>query len=216
MTVSPGGWTYGQNSNSLSGFDVMAKYYNNSTFYIFAQPRYSETLTNQTATFTIKNTGATSVTVVNEGRTLPITNGGTTFTDTFAKGSTVHIYQIGAGGGTGDTTSPSTPTSLTATAVSNSQINLTWTASTDNVGVTGYQIYRGGTLLATVTGMSYSNTGLTPSTSTVIMSALLTLQATSRATPTPRVQRRRRLRRPTPLLLPPLLVLPPPQSPQTR
>ena len=58
-----------------------------------------------------------------------------------------------------------TPTNLTATAVSSSQINLSWTASTDNVGVTGYQIYRGGTLLTTVAGTSYSNTGLTPSTS---------------------------------------------------
>jgi len=37
-----------------------------------------------------------------------------------------------------DTTPPSTPTNLTAAAVSSSQINLSWTASTDNVGVTGY------------------------------------------------------------------------------
>lgn len=63
-----------------------------------------------------------------------------------------------------DTTPPSTPTNLSATTVSSSQINLAWTTSTDNVGVTGYQIYRGGTLLTTVTGTSYNNTGLTPST----------------------------------------------------
>lgn len=81
-----------------SGFDVMAKYHNvtggNNKFYIFAMPRYSEATTNQTATFTIKNTGATQVTVINEARTISITGGGTTFADNFALGSTVHIYRV--------------------------------------------------------------------------------------------------------------------------
>jgi chitodextrinase len=63
-----------------------------------------------------------------------------------------------------DTQAPSTPTNLSASAISSSQINLSWTASTDNVGVTGYDIYRGGTLLTTVTGTTYSNTGLTANT----------------------------------------------------
>src|SRR5436190_2083597 len=43
-----------------------------------------------------------------------------------------------------DTTVPSTPTGLVGVAVSSSQINLSWTAATDNVGVTGYNVYRGG------------------------------------------------------------------------
>ena len=81
--------------------------------------------------------------------------------DTGADGWSVEDYLDKV---TGDTTPPSTPTGLTATAISSSQINLSGTASTDNVGVTGYQIYRGGTLLTTVTGTSYSNTGLTPNT----------------------------------------------------
>ena len=63
-----------------------------------------------------------------------------------------------------DTTAPSVPTGLTATAVSSSQINLSWNASTDNVGVTGYRVYRGGTQIATITGTSYQNTGLTAAT----------------------------------------------------
>src|SRR3990172_5169055 len=63
-----------------------------------------------------------------------------------------------------DTALPTIPTGLTATAVSSSQINLSWTASTDNIGVTGYDIYRGGTPLTTVAATSYSNTGLTAST----------------------------------------------------
>ncbi len=64
-----------------------------------------------------------------------------------------------------DTQAPTIPASLTATAVSSSQINLSWTASTDNVGVTGYRIYRNGTQITTVTTNSYQNTVLSPSTS---------------------------------------------------
>ncbi len=66
--------------------------------------------------------------------------------------------------GTLDTTAPSTPTNLTATAISSTQINLAWTASTDNVGVTGYKVFRGGTQVGTAATNSYSNTGLTAST----------------------------------------------------
>ncbi|HLD90563.1 MAG TPA: fibronectin type III domain-containing protein, partial [Patescibacteria group bacterium] len=73
------------------------------------------------------------------------------------------VYTIGGGGG-GDTQAPSVPAGLVASVISSSQINLAWSASTDNVGVTGYKIYRGGTLLTTVTGISYNNTGLSAST----------------------------------------------------
>ncbi len=65
---------------------------------------------------------------------------------------------------TGDTTVPSTPTNLSATAISSSQINLSWTASTDNIGVAGYRIYRGGSQIGTSATNSYSDTGLSPST----------------------------------------------------
>jgi hypothetical protein len=63
-----------------------------------------------------------------------------------------------------DLVAPSTPTNLTATTASATQINLSWTASTDNVGVTGYKIYRNGAYLTSVTGTSYSNTGLAEKT----------------------------------------------------
>jgi hypothetical protein len=63
-----------------------------------------------------------------------------------------------------DTTPPTVPTGLTATAISSSQINLSWTASTDNVGVTGYNVYSSGTLIATTPTTAYSNSGLTAST----------------------------------------------------
>jgi chitodextrinase len=71
-----------------------------------------------------------------------------------------------------DTQSPTTPTNLTATAVSNSQINLNWTASTDNVGVVGYLVERcqgvGCTLfsrLLTAPSNTFADTGLDANTS---------------------------------------------------
>ena len=51
-----------------------------------------------------------------------------------------------------DTQAPTVPGTLTATAPGPTQVNLSWGASTDNVGVTGYEIYRNGTLLTTKNG----------------------------------------------------------------
>src|SRR6266571_1743419 len=74
--------------------------------------------------------------------------------------------------GTSDTMAPTMPSGLTATAASSSQINLAWTASTDNVGVTGYQVDRcqGASCttfvqVATPTGTSFNDTGLAAATS---------------------------------------------------
>jgi len=64
----------------------------------------------------------------------------------------------------GDSTPPSVPTNLQGMAASTSQIDLSWNASTDNVGVTGYEIRRDGMLIDTVAGTTYSNTGLAAST----------------------------------------------------
>jgi hypothetical protein len=69
-----------------------------------------------------------------------------------------------ASAATSDTSPPSQPSALKATTVSSTRIDLTWTASTDNVGVTGYRVLRNGSPLTTVTTPSYSDTGLTPST----------------------------------------------------
>ena len=66
--------------------------------------------------------------------------------------------------GTTDSTPPSVPTVLTATAASTSQINLSWTPSTDNVGVSGYKIFRNGTQVATATIAAYQDTGLASGT----------------------------------------------------
>jgi Big-like domain-containing protein/calcineurin-like phosphoesterase family protein/fibronectin type III domain protein len=65
-----------------------------------------------------------------------------------------------------DTTAPSKPTNLSATADGSRLVQLAWTASTDNVGVTGYSIYRNGALLTTTGPMpSYDDTTVLPGTS---------------------------------------------------
>lgn len=63
-----------------------------------------------------------------------------------------------------DTTAPTSPSNLTSTAQTTSSISLSWTASTDNVAVTGYEIYNDTALAGTSSDTSYTVTGLTPGT----------------------------------------------------
>jgi len=63
-----------------------------------------------------------------------------------------------------DTQAPDTPANLTASSTSTTSTLLSWTASTDNVGVTGYQVFKGGTLLTTTTGSTLTATSLTCNT----------------------------------------------------
>lgn len=101
------------------------------------------------------------------------------YQDTGVAPSSMHAYNIAAydvsgnvsaqtasvwGTAPADTTPPTVPTQLTAQAVSISQINLTWLASTDNVAVASYAVYRNGSKVGTSSTASYSDTGLTPST----------------------------------------------------
>lgn len=64
-----------------------------------------------------------------------------------------------------DTQAPTAPTSLASTATTTTSISVSWNASTDNVGVTGYNVYSNGVLKTTVTGLTATITGLTASTS---------------------------------------------------
>jgi hypothetical protein len=75
----------------------------------------------------------------------------------------------GTGGGTTDTTAPTAPSNLSASAASSSQVNLAWTASSDNVGVASYNVYRSTdnasfSPVASVSGTSHSDTGRAAST----------------------------------------------------
>src|SRR6185312_14468225 len=114
------------------------------------------------------------------------TPSGTAFNNTGLSPGTVYRYQVRARdsvpnwSGTSsivtattqaDTTAPSVPSGLSATVISLTQINLSWTASTDNVAVTGYEVQRctgasctSFAAIGTPTGTTFNNTGLTPGT----------------------------------------------------
>ncbi|MGW7263922.1 carbohydrate binding domain-containing protein [Streptomyces sp. NPDC054842] len=68
------------------------------------------------------------------------------------------------GGGGSDTQAPSAPASLRSTAKTSSSVSLAWNASTDNVGVSGYDVYSGSNQVLTVSGTSATVSGLSPST----------------------------------------------------
>jgi|GEM_PF-2042504 len=112
---------------------------------------------------------------------------GTSCSDTGLSPATRYYYQVKAFDAAGnrsepgntasaiteatpDTSPPTAPSDLTAAPAGPEQINLTWTASADNMGVVGYAVYRSSlaegpfTQTATVSGTSYSDTGLSPAT----------------------------------------------------
>jgi len=83
--------------------------------------------------------------------------------------STSSTVAVDYSGGGGDVTPPSVPTNLNGTPVGSSEIDLSWTGSTDNSGgsgVAGYNVYRDGTKVngSLVTSTSFNDTGLQPST----------------------------------------------------
>lgn len=140
----------------------------------------TQTSTNLSWTASTDNVGVTGYNVY-RGTTLLTTVTGTTYTATGLTASTAYTFTVRARDAAGnlsaasntanvttlanttDTTAPSTPT-LSASGTTQTSTNLSWTVSTDNVGVTGYNVYRGTTLLTTVTGTTYTATGLTAST----------------------------------------------------
>jgi chitodextrinase len=128
------------------------------------------------------NVGVTGYNVYRGGTQIATLGAVTTFQNTGLTASTTYSYTVRAFDAAGnisapsstaiaatqaapDTTAPSTPTGLTATAASSSRINLSWAAATDNVGVTGYNVYRNGTQIATLGAVTtFQNTGLAAST----------------------------------------------------
>ncbi|MFF5936707.1 glycosyl hydrolase family 18 protein [Streptomyces sp. NPDC012508] len=59
---------------------------------------------------------------------------------------------------------PSAPGTPVASDITNTSVKLTWTAATDDKGIKNYDVKRNGTTVATVTGLTYTNTGLTAGT----------------------------------------------------
>ncbi|MXO05380.1 endonuclease [Flavobacterium sp. HBTb2-11-1] len=75
-----------------------------------------------------------------------------------------YVNQIWGGTPSGDTQAPTAPTSLASTSTTATSISLSWTASTDNVAVTGYDVYANSVLKTTVSSTTATITGLTAST----------------------------------------------------
>jgi chitodextrinase len=111
------------------------------------------------------------------------TSSSTSFSDTGLSPSTSYSYTVvaydAAGNNSGtspsavvttpagsqpDTQAPTAPSTLTAIATSSSSVDLSWSAATDNVAVTGYRVMRNGTQVGVTSGTSYIDVGLTPST----------------------------------------------------
>lgn len=90
---------------------------------------------------------------------------------------------------------PTTPTNVLATPIAPTQIDVSWTASVDDLAVSGYEIFRDSIFHATVTAptITYNDTGLTPSTTysyevrAFDTSSFYSTFSTSSATTTPNV-----------------------------
>lgn len=76
----------------------------------------------------------------------------------------MQVVAFKAAGGTPDTTPPTVPSGLSVTGTTASTVSLSWTASTDKVGVAGYKVFRSGAQVGTSGTTSYTDTGLAPST----------------------------------------------------
>ncbi|MEL6864603.1 MAG: S8 family serine peptidase [Bacteroidota bacterium] len=111
-------------------------------------------------TFTIFDSYGDGICCTYGSGSYSLTNGGTVLASGGVFGSSEATdFCIGGGGGS-DTTPPSQPTNLTVSNEQDTQVSLSWNASTDNVGVTGYEIFVDGTAIGTVAGTSANVTGL--------------------------------------------------------
>lgn len=145
-----------------------------------AQGYYQYDPLNDTWTFVTNSSPFFSAGDIFERVAIPISTciGGTCnvimFIQSSYGGGTGSVYLFKAGAGTPDTTPPSNVSGLVTTAAGSAQINLSWTAATDNVGVAGYNVYRcqgaGCTptvQVATPSGTTFNDTGLSASTAYV-------------------------------------------------
>jgi chitodextrinase len=159
ITITPA-WTA---TTYSEGYAVFIDYNQDGDFADAGETVWSQatsTATSAVGTFTVPATANSGTTRM---RVSMKYNGTPTSCEVFSYGQ-VEDYTVNLVAGTSDTTAPTAPTSLTASGTTQTTTSLTWNASTDNVGVTGYNVYSGSTLIGTVTGTSANITGLTAST----------------------------------------------------
>ena len=168
VTVNGGTVTVTPTNAAGQTFDVQSYTYSLATATVIDTP--PPALTNNTsATIAFHSTGGpTTFTCSLDGATATACTSPVTYTGLAQGAHTVTVTGAGASPATAhwtvDTTKPSVPAILTSGAVSSTQVALTWSTSTDNTGVTGYDVYRNGVLVTTspVTTTSYTDTTASP------------------------------------------------------
>jgi chitodextrinase len=167
----------------------------------------SPTKVNLTWTAATDNVGVTGYRVTRDGAVVATIGAVTSYSDTAAVPNAANSYIVNALDADGnvsassntasvttpplDVTPPSQPTSLAAVTVSASHINLTWSASTDNVGVASYQVIRNGAVIGTTSSTAYadlttkSNTSYTYAVKAVDTSGNLSSPSNSATPATP-------------------------------
>lgn len=142
----------------------------------------TQTTTNLSWSGATDNVGVTGYDVYRNGSLIGSTTTATTFAVTGLTASTTYTFNVKAKDAAGnasansntvsvttlapvpDTTAPTAPT-LSASGTTATSTNLSWSGATDNVGVTGYDVYRNGSLIgSTTTATTFAVTGLTAAT----------------------------------------------------
>ncbi|SDX64155.1 Por secretion system C-terminal sorting domain-containing protein [Lutibacter oricola] len=158
ITVTPT-WT---GTIYSEGYSVWIDYNKDGDFNDSGEQVWTQAATRNTpvsGTFTVPssaNAGATTMRVSMKYNGIP--SSCETFTYGEVEDYTVVIMESGP-----DTEAPTAP-SLTSNDITETTVDLSWSGSTDNVGVTGYDVYRDGTLITSTSNTTYQATGLTAGT----------------------------------------------------
>jgi chitodextrinase len=158
ITVTPT-WT---GSTYPEGYAVFIDYNQDGDFIDAGETvwtRAAAATTPAVGSFTVPttaNSGATRMRVSMKYNGIP------TSCEAFSYGQ-VEDYTVVLMAGAADTTAPTAPT-LSASGTTQTTTNLSWSGATDNVGVTGYDVYQNGIFKASTAATTYAVTGLTATT----------------------------------------------------
>ncbi|MFD0932019.1 GEVED domain-containing protein [Psychroflexus salinarum] len=145
------------------GYAIWIDYNNDGDFADAGELVFSKTASKTssiTGSFTVPNTvveGSTRMRVSMKYNGIPSS------CETFSYGE-VEDYTVNLSASTADTQAPSTPTALATSNVTETSVNLSWNASTDNVGVDVYEILQGSSVIGTTANTSVEVNGLSAGT----------------------------------------------------